>query len=216
VSAVSQVPLQSIGRRADDYAVDVAGTVGVDRRGIRLLSGTNRWIVPALLFLLAISTMTSVVRARSVRDVAPEVASAERRMVLQINQLRAGRGLGVLVGDGELRRVADAWTATMSSDGSISHNPDLATQIRGPWRRVGENVGSGDDPDAVFDGFVASPEHLHNLLDPSYDVVAVTMRNVDGEWFITQNFADVPNGTHLGPDDPGVPELLQAAVPNEA
>jgi hypothetical protein len=99
----------------------------------------------------------------------------------------------------------------MSADGSISHNPDLAKLVRGAWRRVGENVGSGDDPDAVFDGFVASPEHLHNLLDPSYDVVAVTMRNVEGEWFITQNFADVPGGAHLGPDDPRVPDLLQQA-----
>lgn len=191
--------------------MDVARTVGVDRRQVRLLTGINRWIVPVLLFGLAISTMTTVVRARSVRDVAPEVASAERRMVLQINQLRAGRGLGVLTPDGELRRVADAWTATMSSNGAISHNPDLAAQVRGPWRRVGENVGSGDDPDAVFDGFMGSAQHRDNMLDPSYDVVAVTMRNVDGEWFITQNFADVPTGAHLGPTDPAVPDLLQQA-----
>lgn len=197
--------------RSDDLRLDRS------RKAKELfLVASHRLLIPVLLVAFAVSTMATVVRARSLRDISPTVAQAETAMVASINSLRVGRGVGPLVVDPELIRVSDAWTQKMMQNGTIGHNPNLAEQVRGDWRRLGENVGSGGDPTAVMTGFIKSPEHLRNLLDPTFDTVAVTMREVDGEWYVTQQFADVATNGHLGPDDPSIPDLLQQALPPAA
>ena len=78
-------------------------------------------------------------------------AGTESQFVSAINSLRASKGLNQLQVSGDLVGMARRWTDRMVGAGQISHNPNLGSEIGGPWTKMGENVGVGYDvvrPDA--------------------------------------------------------------------
>ena len=139
-------------------------------------------------------------------DPAAQAAAAsndESEFVRLVGDLRAEYGVGPLQPDGELRRVASAWTLKMTAAGKISHNPNLGTDFHGAWKRLGENVGKGGSVQAIEDAFERSPAHLRNLIDPDFDAVSVTVVRDGGLIFVTQQFLELPDAP-----SPSAPDAL--------
>jgi uncharacterized protein YkwD len=131
-------------------------------------------------------------------------AGAESAFVTRMNAERRAAGLGRLAIDVQLTRVARAWTSTMASRDELSHNPRLALDVKGDWRRVGENVGysrrAGTTEAALVSGlheaFMASPGHRANILR-DYNQVGVGVMVADnGTMWVTVVFAkaSLPSG----------------------
>jgi uncharacterized protein YkwD len=121
-----------------------------------------------------------------------EVELASTRMVRLVNQLRVARGLNMLEVDPVLQQTSDRWSNVMAVSGSIFHNNNLRDEIQSNWSKVGENVGRGPSVDDIQVGFSTSPDHLENLLDPRWDVMAIgVVASRDGLLYVTQHFEDL-------------------------
>lgn len=109
-----------------------------------------------------------------------------------INQDRARNGLGPLTWNSCLAGVARSNAARMAAQGFISHangpNVDLTC---GLGRQAGENVGdwSAGVNDAQLNSmFVASPEHLANILGPYHYVASAWVVGSNGYGYIAVEF----------------------------
>lgn len=121
-------------------------------------------------------------------------ASDQARLLTLTNQVRSSKGLPALSIDGQLNSVAQSWAATLAQRGVISHNSSLPDQVTG-WTTLGENVGVGGSVDAVHQGFMGSPTHLENLVDPSYNRVGFGIVRPDARIFIVQVFMQSASST---------------------
>ena len=124
-----------------------------------------------LLVLCLLATVVPVARPAAAEP--PDPASAEAQFVAQINALRASKGLQALAVHPALVAVARGWAAQMAAADKISHNPNLAAEVRADWQKLGENVGVGMTVDKLHDAFVASPAHYRNLVDPAFEYIGV-------------------------------------------
>jgi uncharacterized protein YkwD len=145
--------------------------------------------------LIRLSLASAVCAAASVGAPAPVNAQTEFpavRMVRLVNELRATRGLNMLQVDPVLQRTSDRWSATMAVNRGIFHNDNLRNDLDNNWSKVGENVGRGPSIDEIQVGFATSADHLKNLLDPRWDVIAIGVVNgPDGFIYVTQHFEDL-------------------------
>jgi hypothetical protein len=150
---------------------------------------------------------------------APGVAHAgtdadEARFLSLTNSLRASKGVGPLSVDGRLVSIARAWSAQMAAAGSISHNPSLASQAPGGWRKLGENVGQGGNVDALQQAFINSSGHYHNLVDPAFNTVGIgVVYGARGLIFVTVDFMQAPGGAAAAPPAPRAPSTPRAPAP---
>ncbi len=117
-----------------------------------------------------------------------DAAALETEFIAGVNALRASQGLAAFTVDSEIRPVALGWTQKMADAGRISHNPNLATEITAPWRKLGENVGTGPDTATVEEAFENSPGHRRNLLDPEFTHMAITVVVRGERLYVTQQF----------------------------
>jgi hypothetical protein len=108
-------------------------------------------------------------------------SSYASRLVQLVNQTRQQHGLPALSVTSGTSQVAAAWTAHLDSTQTLSHNPDLAHQLEThgspDWTTYGENVGDGpsNDPDALFQAYMNSPEHRDNILNGAYRFTGVAV-----------------------------------------
>jgi uncharacterized protein YkwD len=109
-----------------------------------------------------------------------------------INQDRARNGLGPLTWNSCLAGVARSNAARMAAQGFISHtngpNVDLTC---GLGRQAGENVGdwsAGVNDARLNSMFVASPEHLANILGPYHYVASAWVVGSNGYGYIAVEF----------------------------
>src|SRR4051794_40857275 len=107
----------------------------------------------------------------------------------QINQLRRSKGLPALTVQIDLTNIAHTWTDQMVNAGHLSHNPYLASEAPGGWRKLGENVGVGPDVSSLMRAFINSPAHYANLVDPAYNFVGIGVSYApNGQMYVTQDF----------------------------
>jgi len=125
------------------------------------------------------------------RPAPPAIVIGSTQQVL-INQDRARNGLGPLTWNSCLASVARSNAARMAAQGYISHtngpNVDLTC---GLGRQAGENVGdwSAGVNDAQLNAmFVASPEHLANILGPYHYVASAWVVAPNGYGYIAVEF----------------------------
>lgn len=104
----------------------------------------------------------------------------------EVNQERAAHGVPALVLDPKLNTSAEAKCAAMVAEKSWNHTlPDgrtpqtfIATQYPN-WRVSGENISYGyTNAQAVVSGWVGSPEHEVNLVNPAYTNEGLALCNV--------------------------------------
>ena len=100
-------------------------------------------------------------------------ASYESDFIRRINSERTSRGIAAMAVDSELTGIARNWAQHMASTNTLSHNPNLANQVKQDWVKLGENVGVGDTVDAIHTAFMNSPAHRANILDGDFTKVGV-------------------------------------------
>jgi uncharacterized protein YkwD len=127
-------------------------------------------------------------------------AKLQTAVVCLINQQRTERGLPALVADRKLDLSAQRWTNTMVIANDFSHGAGTAFTARISaagfnWENAAENIATGySTPQAVVTGWMASPGHCANILNPVYREVGTGVdngvirgsSNIDGTW--TQDF----------------------------
>ncbi len=158
---------------------------------------------------LAIALFVSILQS------APASAATSGEFVSKINGLRASKGLGALSVDGRLSGVAQAWAEKMAAANKISHNPALGS-VPGNWTKVGENVGTGGDVDAIFDALVASSGHYRNMVEGSFNSIGVGVAvGSDNRIYTSHVFAAYPGagGSSGSASSSPAPKVAAAAKP---
>ncbi len=152
----------------------------------------------SLLAVLCLALAPAVAQSRDA-DVA-----LERALLDATNAARAQHGLAPLAPDEGLARAARAHAAENARRGVLDHgSPDPARDT--PLERVaragvallevGENLARlpvGDPPGRAVEGWLASPPHRRNLLDPSFTHVGFGAADGPGGVYLAQLLAARP------------------------
>lgn len=123
------------------------------------------------------------------------ISALEQGVMDCANRERAARGIGPLQIDASLTRAARGHAADMSQRSYFSHETpegrtpwdriEAALQGALPFRAMGENIAMGfSSAEATCRGWMASPGHKRNILDPIYTLIGPAW--VDG--YAVQNF----------------------------
>jgi uncharacterized protein YkwD len=123
-------------------------------------------------------------------------SQAERQLLDLANQARAEARLAPLQIDEGLTRAARKHSTLMASQKQLSH--DLPGEPTLPQRlaatstlqlsAVGENVGFAPSAAASHRGFMHSPHHRENLLNPDYNVAGFAVVRNGNMVYVTEDF----------------------------
>jgi uncharacterized protein YkwD len=127
----------------------------------------------------------------------PGAAEAEQILLALANQARAEAGLAPLQSDQGLAKAARQHAETMAARQELSHQfpgePDLMQRLAANSdlrvNQVAENVGQASDAQEVHEGFMGSPPHRANLLNPAYNSVGIGVVHRGSELYVVQDFA---------------------------
>ena len=114
----------------------------------------------------------------------------ESDVITASNQERTSRGIGALASQACVDKYAESQSQKMASESRMYHQ-DLRPILEDcDLQAVGENVAYGySDGRAVTAGWMASPGHRENLLNPRYRLIGVgASRNSQGRWYVAQVF----------------------------
>jgi uncharacterized protein YkwD len=114
----------------------------------------------------------------------------EQQAVLgKTNASRTEAGVPEMLPSPDAMNKAQAWADQVARSGALAHST-LADGMPAGWTKLGENVGRGSSIDAVFQGFLNSPGHRANLLDPAFNWVGTGVAvSPDGTVIVVQVFA---------------------------
>ena len=141
---------------------------------------------------------------------APALATAaeEGELLALVNGLRSSRGLRPVAVDPELRALAEDWAQRMAAATNIFHSP-LDTRVGADWVHLGENVAVDLSVEAAERALEASPEHLANLVRPSYDYIGIGVAHgSDGGVYVVQEFMQLAAGPPRLPSPPKPPPVV--------
>ncbi len=143
---------------------------------------------------------------------APPAAAAPADTLADLaNVARSAQGKSPLARNAALDAVARGWAQKMASAGRLSHNPDVAEEIPGGWRRVGENVAQGYRTAAqMHSGWMNSSGHRANILGDYTDIGVAFVESGGTTWGV-QVFATYPNGAAR--PAPSTPSPTKTAAP---
>src|SRR5262249_33875144 len=146
----------------------------------------------SLLALAALGLLTPVAVAQ--QNVAKTL---EAEIVRLTNVERSKHGLRTVQSNVKLRTAAVEHTANMARQNQLSHTldgKDPGRRLRDAgydWRTYGENIAYGyTDAQAVVQGWMKSPKHRDNILNPHVTEIGVgVLKNAQGKQYYCQVFA---------------------------
>ncbi|HXY09622.1 MAG TPA: CAP domain-containing protein [Terriglobales bacterium] len=123
-------------------------------------------------------------------------SQAERQLLALANQARAEAGLAPLELEEGLTRAARRHSALMASEKQLSHElpgePSLPERLAATSTldlgAEGENVGLAASVAEVHRGFMQSPHHRENLLNPDYNVAGFAAVREGNRVYVTEDF----------------------------
>lgn len=169
----------------------------------RILPHVTRVAARAVLLVVVLATVAlglPTVAGAATFDRTTTFAEAEEDFRARLNGERTAQGLAPLALDVQLTRVARGWSDRMLAEDRMYHNPELANQVKGPWQRLGENVGYTNKSGAsnaelverLHVAFMNSPSHRANVMG-DYNLVGVGVRLTEGgKLWVTVNFMKAP------------------------
>ena len=127
---------------------------------------------------------------------SPYDAAAERELLDLANRARAQAGAPPLQMDEGLTQAARAHSKEMAAHNQLSHQfsgePGLTQRLAATstlhMDQAGENVGYAASAAESHDGFMHSPPHRENLLDPAFNVAGFGVIHNGDMLFVTQDF----------------------------
>ncbi|MCA0969762.1 SafA/ExsA family spore coat assembly protein [Halobacillus litoralis] len=111
----------------------------------------------------------------------PNIKSVEQQVIDLTNQERAKQGLSPLKGNWQLSRVARYKSRDMRDKNYFSHQSptygspfEMMRSFNISYRRAAENIAAGQrTPQEVVNGWMNSPGHRKNILDPNVRQIGV-------------------------------------------
>jgi hypothetical protein len=145
---------------------------------------------------LSVLAMTGAVRAFAQHgERVPQPAKAEQLFAMA-NETRAQEGRGRLQWDPALAAAALRHCMRMAAEGPISHRyggePDLAAragEAGAHFSLVEENIAVGSYPGKIHQGWLDSPGHRTNLLNPDINRIGVAVVSAQGVLFAVADYA---------------------------
>lgn len=120
----------------------------------------------------------------------------EQRLLDFANQARAQAGIAPLRWDAALAGAAHAHALRMAQEGTIAHRydgeADLAARaaVAGAhFSLIEENVAMGPSVEQIHDGWMHSPGHHDNLLNPKVDSLGVALVPAHGVLFAVADYS---------------------------
>ena len=148
-----------------------------------------------LVFLCGAGVFLSVASSRPARAANYDEA-AEQRIFELLNQARTARGLPGLEANAQLQEAARAHSQFMAARQKLSHQfrressvSDRLASTGVHFDSEGENVGLHQTAEGVHQGFMHSPPHRANILDPDYNAVGIGVVERGGNLWVTEDFA---------------------------
>ena len=197
------VPWASAGGNSQDKRAGVAGadrvargkndSVGAPRAGKG--APKPRYSEPDPVGPDETESTTRVVSAR-----AREIESLEQQCLDEVNRVRKRNGLQQLALLEELLPVARAYSRRMAEERFFSHDDPEGRSVKErieeaaiKWRMVGENLayssGHVNPVAASLHGWMGSPGHRANILDPNFSLTAIGVWiREDGTVYFTEIF----------------------------
>ncbi len=162
---------------------------------------------------MSLALVAPVVLAQAPSSRSSQIASSDAiqadawQIVLLANQARAEAGAAPLKWDAALATAARQHCLRMAAEGPIAHQyegePDVsarAAQAGAHFSLIEENVAFASTPAAIHRGWMHSPHHRDNLLNPAVDRVGVAVVTASNGLYVVADYERV------------VPMLAQAQV----
>jgi hypothetical protein len=181
-------------------------------------------VVVALVALVTIETVGGAAAQALPATVSARSGVADQAIQLLnlVNADRANAGLAPVHPRADVAAIAQGWTAQMVAAGTLSHNDayfSADTHQAIGAQAEGENVGFSGSMEAVELGFMNSPHHRANILDPRFTAIGIgVQQSSSGAWWVTQDFlqeAGAPAVDEPAPV-PDEPAAARAAQPEPA
>lgn len=125
-----------------------------------------------------------------------KIEESARVLFDSANQNRTSRGIAALKWDALLAEAAREHALRMAQRNTLSHQfpgePDVATREEQAGARISvaaENVAIGPSAAAIHAGWMNSPPHRHNLLDPRLNSVGIAVVQRGRDLFAVEDFS---------------------------
>lgn len=194
------VVLSSVGLAASPAAAVNGGKNSPAPRPVARLISSSRQEAPTRVRERLVAR-SSYATASAAPAAAVAATDDERRTFELINAERRRRGLGPLVFDSSLTRVARYHSQNMAREGFFNHVDRDGLDISGRaqvlgvrgWRALGENIAYNqgyEDPSAfAVERWMISSKHRENILNGEFTHAGLGIaRGSDGRVFFTQVF----------------------------
>ncbi len=147
---------------------------------------SRRFLAPALLAAALLTGCLSL----GAGDPTQDVAIDEKQALASVNAFRAANGLGPVSPDPQLTQAAAIHSRRMASVQDLSHSLGGALPRRlgavgyTRWSAAAENIGKGYMTyGAAMAGWIDSPGHRKNLLNPAVDRIGVAAAQPEGRTY---------------------------------
>ena len=151
------------------------------------------------------------------RSSSPQLAPAEQTLFESLNRERTSRGLAALQWDNHLAEAARLHCQRMADSNTLAHQlpgePDMKARVTDSGARfamVAENIAVGASTASIHDGWMHSPGHRANILDPQLTAVGIAAVRVSGGLFAVQDFSRAVVILNLAQQEKTVASLLAA------
>lgn len=143
---------------------------------------------------------------------------AARVLFDSANHERTSRGIPALKWDASLAEAARQHVQRMAEHNALSHQfpgePDVSAREMQAGARMSaaaENVAFGPSADAIHEGWMHSPPHRHNLLDPQLNSVGIAVLQRGDVLFAVQDFARMLTALPLNEQERMVGAIIRRA-----
>lgn len=129
-------------------------------------------------------------------DELPDLQAKAEQLFALANQSRTEQGAGPLKWDSALAAAALAHCRRMVQEGELAHRyggeadlTDRAGQAGAHFSFIEENIALGSYVDQIHSGWMHSPPHRANLLNPSVDHVGIAVVAGRGVYYAVADYA---------------------------
>lgn len=168
---------------------------------------------------IAIATAACVFFCAARAGIAQEKMDAAARMLFErANQERTSRGIRPLKWDASLAEAARQHALRMAEQNTLSHQlpgePELAIREKNAGAKMSaaaENIASGPSVEGIHTGWMHSPGHRRNLLNPQYDSVGIAVVQRGGLFWAVEDFSRSLAARSLAEQEKMVEKAVRAA-----
>lgn len=147
-------------------------------------------MIKQALAVLGAAVLMFTLQAPPAQAASPAAERYAKAAMRATNAVRADHGVRPVRVNTCLKRMAARQAKRMAARRAIYHQ-DLGVVLRAcDLSMVGENVAAGyrSGKGVVRSGWMRSPGHRRNLLDPAFGKVGIAARRAGGRWYVAQVF----------------------------